>query len=270
MRWLLLLLTCQVAAAAPLDDRLSLRADGGFAFRREGYVKLRQFDTQGDRLDLREDLGVSTWYSASFEAAWRFDGWHALSSAFEWHGFRGENSIGREVTHEGATFAEGTQLSFDRTSWWRVQAWYILTPWTSEVASLRFHAGLLMDFADVYVVAEPGPIEGERDDHENFGTQAMPMPALGASFELTPLAGLRIAVQARGTWIDNMPTWHGRTKHSQSTLDARAEVGYRVGPIEFGLAVQHHFQYLEQNNREDGNELLLHGTLLRLFATVWL
>jgi hypothetical protein len=267
MRWLILLLTCQVAAAAPLDDRLTLRADGGLAFRREGYVRLRQFKTEGDRLDLRDDLDVNTWYSVGFEAAWRFDRWHAVSSAFEWHGFRGENTIDREITHEGATFAPGTRLHFDRSTWWRVQAWYHFTPWTSEIAAVSLQAGVLMDFADVYVVADPGPILGKRDDHENFGTLAMPMPATGASFSLTPFAGLRLAISARGTWIENMPTWHDSTRHSQTAIDARAEVSYRAGPVEFGLSVQHLLLYLEQTNREDGNRLLLEGAFLKLFLT---
>jgi hypothetical protein len=267
---LLLLLTCQAASAGPLDDRFTIRAEGGFAFRADGYTRLRQFDTPGDRLDLREDLGLSTWYGVSIEAAWRFDAAHAVSAAFDWNGFRGENSIEREVTHEGATFASGTQLDFDRTRWWRVQAWYHFTAWNTDVAAITLLAGVPMDFADVYVVAEPGPIAGERDDHENFGTQAMPMPAIGARFDLTPIAGLRLAGEVRGTWIENLPTWHGDTRHSQTALDARIEVSYRVTEVELGLALQHQALYLKQDNREDGNELLLQGTFLKLFIRVWL
>jgi hypothetical protein len=269
---LLLLLTGQLSAG-PLDDRLTIRADAGYAFHIDGYTRLRQFDTEGDRLDLREDLGVDNWPAFSLEAAWRFDRAHALSTAFACNLFRGEGSLGRDVTHEGATFAAGTELSFDRTSWWRLEAWYQYTPWRVDYAAFTLLGGALIDFVDVHVVADREPASGSRDDHENFGTLAMPMPAIGVRLELTPVGELILALEARGTYARNLPTWHtddGGTEHSQTAISLALEVGYRVAELEFGAALMHQTLYLEQTNEEDGNEFAAQGTFVRLFLRLWL
>jgi hypothetical protein len=269
---LLLLLTGQLSAG-PLEDRLTIRADAGYAFHIDGYTRLRQVDTDGDRLDLREDLGVDNWVSFGLEAAWLFDHTHAVSAAFTINRFRGESSIGRDVTHEGATFAAGTELSFDRTSWWRLEAWYRYTPWRTDYAALTLLGGALIEFVDVHVIADREPLGGSRDDHENFGTLAMPLPAIGARLELRPVGELTLAFDARGTYARKLPTWYtddGGTEHSQTTISLALEASYRVAEVEFGAALHHETLYLEQTNEEDGNEFAAQGTFVRLFIRLWL
>lgn len=155
MRWLLLLilLTCQVASAGPLDDRLNLefRADYSPAF--EGWTKVREWDKEGEHLDLADDLGVDQWFSFSFEAAWRFDHMHGLRAAFTWNQFRGGKTFDHDLWHDGALFAAGTTIDFGPTRWWRAELWYELTPWRSEWGAFTLLAGVTVD--DLNVFLEP-------------------------------------------------------------------------------------------------------------------
>jgi len=266
-----LLLTGQVLSAGPLGDRLSfaVRADAGLDF--DGFVRLRQFSLEGSRLTLREDLGLSQWTSGGFDFGWRFDGRHALRAGFTGTRFRGLNTLDREVTHEGATYPAGTQLKLDRSSWWHAEAWYQFTPWRNEHAELNLLGGVVLDLLDVWVVPNPRPADAPKDDHENFATAWLPLPALGMRLEVRPAAGLRLGVEARGTYVENLSSWHtagGRMRHSQTSLDAQLELGYRVAEVEFGVALRHRVFRIEQNNLEDGNEFSLQGTQAGLFIRV--
>lgn len=268
---LLLLLTGQGLNAGPLGERLSLsvRAEAGVDF--DGFVRLRQFSVEGSQLGLREDLGLRQWTSGGVDFGWRFDDRHALRAGFTGTRFRGLNTLDRDVVHEGATYPAGTQLKLDRSSWWRVEAWYLFTPWRNEHAEIGLLGGVVLDLLDLWVVPNPRPPAPPKDDHENFATAWLPLPALGMRLEVRPLAGLRLGIEARGTHVENLATWHtagGRMRHSQTSFDGRMEIGYRAAQVEFGAALSFRVFRIEQNNEEDGNEFNLHGTQVGIFIRV--
>lgn len=273
MRWLLLLilLTCQVASAGPLDDRLNLkfRADYSPAF--EGWTKVREWDKEGEHLDLADDLGVDQWFSFSFEAAWRFDHMHGLRAAFTWNQFRGGKTFDHDVWHDGALFAAGTTIDFGPTRWWRAELWYEFTPWRSEWGAFTLLAGVTVDDLNVFLEPNKPRLSSKQEYHEDFGAQRMPLPALGARLALQPAEGLHVAFEARGTYVDNLATWYhegGRIYHSQTNLDLWGEVSYRVAEVEFGAELRYRVFDIDDESGEDHNEFNIKGTHLGLFIRV--
>lgn len=266
---LLVALICHQSAAGPLEDRLSVELGAGYGVAAGGWTRIRQYDVQGDRLDLADDLGMESWFRIRFEAAWRFDDTHGLRAGVSGNLFRGVASLDRDVTHEGAVYPAGTRLEMDRTDWWRVEAWYLFTPWDSEYVSFSLLGGVVTDLLDLWVVPDPRPPNQPRDDHENFATAWVPLPAAGVRCEVRPAAGLRAAMEVHGTWIEGLSTWHtsgGRVEHSQWNFDVQAEIGYRVAELEFGATARYQVFHIEQNNREDGNGFRLWGVSTGLFV----
>lgn len=243
-------------------DRLSLEARVDYALAFDGETRIRQFGTEGSRLDLRDDLGVDDWLSAGLDVAWRFDDWHSLRGGFTFHAFRGTNRIDRDIVHEGAAYPEGTKLTFSRTNWWHAEMWCGLTPVSLENARFTILAGVIVDFLDLWLVPEPRLPRQPRDDHENFGTSWVPLPAVGARLDLYPAPGLHLGLEARGAHVEDLPTWHtsgGDKNHWQTSFDAELQLGYGVHVVEFGATLRYRLFHIEQQNREDGNEFRIQG-----------
>lgn len=154
MRYVVLLVAAVMSGqldSGPLGDRLSIEARVDYALAFDGDTRIRQFGTQGSRLDLRDDLGVDDWLSVGLDVAWRFDDWHSLRGGFTFHAFRGANRIDRDIVHEGAAYPEGTKLTFSRTSWWHADLRYGLTPVSLENARFTILAGVIVDFLDLWL-----------------------------------------------------------------------------------------------------------------------
>jgi hypothetical protein len=276
MRTLLLsviMLAGQACAAGPLNDRLLLefRADYAAAF--EGYAKVRQDTIPGDHLDLSNDLGVRQWFGFTFEAAFRFDQKHAVRAGFHWHQFRGGATYDHLVRYNGAYYGAGTTIDFGPTQWWRLELWYEFTAWHEQAATLTLLAGLVMD--DLTVFTRPNrELLGAKQEHkEDFGEHRLPLPAIGARVEIRPLDRLRLAVEARGMHVDNLPTPYveGSRIHKTTTyFDMWAEIGYRVAELEFGIAARYRAFHLNDEGELGGDEFSVRGVIVGAFIRVWL
>ncbi|MCB9894953.1 MAG: hypothetical protein H6839_10930 [Planctomycetes bacterium] len=257
--------------AGPLGDRLGFEVRADYAADFDGFAKIREHRLEGEHLGLHDDLGVDQWFSASFEAAWQFDDMNGLRATFTWNQFRGGKTFDHDVPHDGAVFGAGTTIDFGPTRWWRAELWYELTPWRSEWGRLTLLAGVTLDDLNVFLEPNKPRISSKQEFHEDFGAQRMPLPALGARFSVMPVDGLRLAFEARGTYVDNLATWYhegGRIYHSQTNLDVSATIGYRVAEVEFGAALRHRVFRIEDDSKEDGNEFAARGTHVGLYVVV--
>jgi hypothetical protein len=270
---LLLLLTGQVAWAGPLDDRLTLEFRPNYAASFEGYAKVRQDTIEGDHLDLSNDLGVRQWFSFNFEAAFRFDDWHAVRAVFAWHQFRGGATYDHLVRYNGAFYGEGTTIDFGPTQWWRLEAWYEFTPWRDTSASITLLGGFMMD--DLTVFTQPNrELLGAKQEHkEDFGEHRLPLPAVGLRLAVSPLENLRLSVETRGMHVHNLPTPYveGTRIHKTSTyFEVWGEVGYRLAELEFGAAVRYRTFHVDDQGELGGDEFSVRGVLAEAFVRVWL
>lgn len=275
----LLLFVCLLVGAAPtlmagpLDDRLSIEVGADYAADFDGYIKIREFKRQGERLELREDLGLSQWATFRFVAGWRFDKRHKLWAQFQWNRFRGHTVFDHDVYNDGTLYGAGTRVSFDGSMWWRAGVYYEFTFAAEETLQVSLAAGIQLDGIDIRLEPDKDPIGTKQEIHENFYAQQMPMPVLGLHLAWQPLPWLHVELFGRGIWVRDLPTWYfegGRITHAQTTFDAGASLAAHVGQFELGVLCGLHAMTLNQESLEDHNVFSIHGLKLGVFMRVLL
>lgn len=273
LAWIVLLAAPAAWAAGPLGYRLGFDAGAAVSPAPEGSLRVREFSREGEFLDLRDDLGVRAWVRLHIETAFRAWPRHSFRVGFTWNLYSGAADFDHDVWNDGTLYGAGTRVDFGRSFWWRLEGWYGYSAFQTSQLDFAVMGGILVDALDARLQPDRKPIGTKQEVHEAFYAQLMPVPALGARLDWSPLPWLQLRAQASAGWMNHLPTWYhegGRIYHSQTTLDGEGGVSVRYHELAFGLDVAWRSLSIDDESQEDHNRFAVRGLLLGLHCRIQL
>lgn len=274
-RWVpVLLLLSAVAGSAwaqtldPAGPRWSLDLRYVRALEADGVVDVREFETGGTRLKLRDDLGLSRWDTLGLELVRRFqEGGRLRFGSFSTF-VSGSARLDHETYFNGAHYPSGEPVSIGSTSHNRIWAFYE-QPLRSaaEPQAWFLLAGVVVDFLDFHIQGNLAPDTARREKRENFGRQVLPYPVLGLVQEGRWTDSLYSYGELYGTYLNGVDTPYtegGRIRWDQTTLEGAVGVRAAPLPLQPSLGYRYRRFYERTRSEEDDNVFSFHSSSLEL------
>lgn len=252
-------ITC--AAAAPVAAQRAWTWSIAYGLGRPtGWVRVRENAIAGTRLSLRRDLGVHLATTLALRLT-RRTGAGAIDLRIQGTTLRGAARLAQSVNFNASTLQGGTIV---RTRTNATDFMRVVLDYTHPLAhvgaggSLLGRVGLDAILLDFRLRGTLSPASVGHETKEDFVTQELPAPFLGASLHL-PLrrrAVLRLGADAGGLpWVSSLRYEGGLVRLSQQRWDARAgvDVAFATG-WRFAATLEHTSFTQKEQSREDGNE----------------
>ncbi|HVU00291.1 MAG TPA: hypothetical protein VHE30_01015 [Polyangiaceae bacterium] len=249
--------------AAPEKERPSVGLSVFHAFSPTGFVKVREFQFEGDRLGLRENLGLRSVNALEADGRMPLGPRGALRILFQATLFGGDATLPRDEWFNGTLYQGGGHVDIGSTQYYRGLVLYqhrfvgTADPATGRVLG---EAGLVLDALDFHIDGPLSPKTVKTEKRENFAKQLLPLPILGVTASQPLLRDVRAYGEFRVAFVRALPSFYkeGGTMHfTQTDLDAILGVAYRFDPVEAHLAYRQSFFYQETYSHEDTNQFRL-------------
>jgi hypothetical protein len=236
-----------------------------------GWVRVRENTIAGTRLDLGHDLRITRLPALELHIARhpeRRTGWELTVTGYR---LAGTTRLQRDVLFNGSTLASGTTLH-TRTDFSRFlridlaarRQLLALGPGGNLSATVGLTAVLLtVELRGTLARATVG-----HETREDFVTQELPVPIVGLTARL-PL-GRRFAARTIVSggylpWVNSLRREGGEVQLTQTHADIELGAEYTLTPtIDVTGAYRTTSFTQRERSREDGNDIHLRGTLLRL------
>ncbi|MDE3173084.1 MAG: hypothetical protein KGN74_08430 [Gemmatimonadota bacterium] len=235
-----------------------------------GWVQVRENRIDGSRLSLARDLGVHSVSSVAVGLE-RSAGSGAFGLTVTASTLRGSAVIAQPVYFNGSTLAAGTVLRTrtEAGDFLRVVVGYAHP--LARVGSsgeLIGRAGLDATLLDFRLQGTLAPGSSGHETKEDFVTQELPAPFLGAQLRLPLNRRVAFHVGADGgglPWVSSLRYEGGLVHLSQSRFDADAGVDVALSaPLTLGAGLHATGFAQNEQSREDGNRFALASTALAL------
>ena len=229
-----------------------------------GYVQVRENQIEGTRLDFGSGLGVNHLSGEALQIAYRIDPDQSVQMVLQNDTLSGSTVLPQDVYFNGATFAAGTRL---RTvthfpDFLRATVFYQRTfSRFPNGGSLSGRAGFTFDGLTFKLDGTLTPDSIGHEMKEDFVTQELPVPMIGAQFDEPVNGRLAFVASLDGAWlprVNSLRTEGGEVTLAQTDMDATLGLHYALTP-RLGLTGDYRFGYFKQDERshEDGNRILL-------------
>jgi hypothetical protein len=225
-----------------------------------GWVDVRENAIRGTRLSLERDLGVRVVSTAEVALTVPVaDG--ALGVTVDGTTLQGSALLGDSIHFNGATLAGGTVLKTrtEPPDFLRIVVDYALPLLhVGRGGELLGRAGLDATLLNVRVLGTLSPTTVGHETKEDFVTQELPAPFLGATLRV-PVgrrAVLRVSTDGGGLpWVSSLRYEGGLVALTQRRLDAQSGLDVGLLPrLTAGIAL-HYTSFIQyEQSHEDGNE----------------
>ncbi len=247
-----------VSAQSPnLEYGISISAFYGSEFLANGYVQVREWELEGDKMYL-EDLGMNHYPAIQLLVEKQFRRHNSFSFCYEQYFLNGSATLDQTIAYNG-TFIDGTQgIDVSPSRYFRLSGFYRGNIDTSLAVQWQFMVGLVYDHVKFCLDGEVMPGSPRNEVCEHFGSQALPYPVLGistkCSFENVNLLKFEIS----GTYIPLFESFYvegGNIHLHYSTFLADLKYIRYVASWNFNLGTKFRYMHLFQESQEDTNDL---------------
>jgi hypothetical protein len=254
-----------VAAGQAARWEIALDLRGGVP---SGYVQVRENAVAGTRLDLRDGLDVRALWAAELQVDYHPDPRTRLSLSVTSFGLSGQAALAQDTYFNGATLAAGSALD-TRTQF----PHYLAATITGARRIARLGAGELDGSVGLSFVALTFVLHGTlaagsatHETQEDFITQELPEPELGAEY-LLPLSGrARLDLRLTGgwlPWVNSLRQEGGVVTITQTALQFAAAARYDLtGSLTLTAALRLSSFAQDEQSTEDGNVIALRAATL--------
>lgn len=232
-----------------------------------GNVKVREFDLEGDRLDLKNDLGMTQWETIDLvwslgpplERRWRWE--------LSFNKFTGSTVFPRDITFNGTVYQAGGTAVIDDTEYYRASAFYEYPFGDRKKFGIYFLIGFVANFLDFHIDAPLSPTSQSTEKRENFARQWVIVPVFGVG------GIIRLGKNSHFFWEGYTSTIKSMNSHRFEggvvEVDEKNDsivIGFRRDQGVFfpSIAYRHRTYEVNQQSGEDGNEFKIEGGILEI------
>lgn len=255
----------------PLDQTWEVNATFNHDFFIGGYVRVRELQSDGDKLSLGNDLGMKDWNSASLEIVRFFRNHSGVRASFEYFIFNGSSIINRDIWFNATHLKGSDGLSIYQTQQFRGQLCYErpfhLVPNLRTICIV----GLLYDGLIFRIRGTTLPDTQRNESYEDFISQALPYPQLGLRIEKELTAKSSLTVEIKGTWIPLFKSFFIEGGHMflhYYAMNINISYRYHIKTFYFQPGIHYRLLKTYENSGEDTNDFFISSGGVNLTAGI--
>jgi len=237
------------------------------AFTFGGYVQVGELQYTGDKLYLSRDLGINRLMSPGIIISRRINNSSSLTFSTERFLFSGHHIVDRNIFYNGALIKGADGLSINQTWFYRIKLSFEKSFHSQANLYPTIIAGIIYDGLTFYVNGTLLPGYG-KEQHEDFVTQALPYPFVGARLNkpLSPRSSL--AFEMSGTYIPLFRSFFnegGPISLKYSTADCNLHYWLKQKGFKIGIGyLWRLIRLYEYSAEDDPNDFLLKASGIQL------
>ena len=233
----------------------SISAQYTHEFVLDGYVQVREWELQGDKMNLK-GLGMKNYPAFQFQVTKHLRNNSSFAIAYDRYFMRGSATFNRDITYNGTIINGRKGIDVSPTRYFRLSAIYTGALLNKPRFELWYKAGVVLDHITFYLDGEVTPSSPKNEVLEGFGRQAFPYPVLGLKSKIEVGHSNYINVELSGTHIPKFRSFY--TEGSKIYLqynNFESELSYSRTISDFELALGARFRYMHlfQESTEDTN-----------------
>ena len=259
LTWIIaLVITTGFSQQPPIEtktNRYSVGAQYNHEFVLGGYVQVREWDLQGDKMKLK-DLGMKSYPAAQFHVARHVRNNGTIAIAYDHYFMSGSSTFGRDITYNGTIINGRKGIDVSPTRYFRLSVFYTGILLNKRRIELGYKVGLVLDHITFYLDGEVTASSPKDEVLEGFGRQAFPYPVLGFQGEIELDHGRYFNLDVSGTYVPKFESFYteGGNVHLQySNFESGLNYSRTIADFELAVGARFRYMHLFQESNEDTN-----------------
>ena len=236
--------------------RLQLGLNYDHAFTLHGFVRVREFELQGDKLEW-EQLGMNNYALPGMNLEAQFGKGHILRLQYERLYFFGGRKFNRNIEYNGTIIDASKGIDLSPSTYKRLSLEYRYRIKEKDKVELWGIGGFIYDYFTIYLNASVSPLSERNEVYEAFDRQAFPFPYLGLRSIRNLNESSALSVMIRGSYIPSFESPYyegGRVRLEYHTLIFNVDYQHEWKKFEFRAGTFYRSMYLLGESEEDSNE----------------
>lgn len=220
-----------------------------------GYVQVREWDLQGDKMNLK-DLGMKSYPALQFHVTKHLRNSGNITLAYDHYFMRGTSTFDRDITYNGTIINGRTGIDVSPTRYFRVSAIYTGALLDARRFELWYKAGVVLDHITFYLDGEVTPSSPKDEVLEGFGRQAFPYPTVGLQSKIDLNHHNFINVELSGSYVPKFKSFYtegGNVYLRYSNFESGLTYSRTISDFELALGARFRYMHLFQESKEDTN-----------------
>ncbi len=235
--------------------KFSIGAQYNHEFVLDGYVRVREWEVEGDKLKLK-DLGMTSYPVLRLTAEKYFRKSKSLTVTYDDYYMRGKAVFTGDIAYNG-TIINGTKgIDVSPTRYFRVSAIYKGLLLRRPRFELNYTVALVLDYITFYLDGELSPVSTRDEVFEKFGRQALPYPVLGLQGKANMGNYNYLNVEVSGTYIPRFESFYTERGHvylDYSNFQVDLSYSRTMSAFELTIGANLRYMHLFQESLEDTN-----------------
>jgi hypothetical protein len=253
----IVILVSQTAYSQRIEERslFTIGAQYTQEFILDGYVRVREWELEGDRMPLKK-LGMSSYPAIQLNVTRHLEKGRSFSLVYDHYFMNGKSTFDRNVVYNGTIINGRNGIDVSPTRYFRISAIYAAPLISRPNFDLKYTAALVLDHITFYLQGEVDPSSKKDEVLEGFGRQAFPYPVLGLNATVALDATQAIHWETSGTYIPEFKSFYteGGNVHLQySNYQLAINYSKIICDFEVSLGTKLRYMHLFQESMEDTN-----------------
>jgi hypothetical protein len=240
---------------------------GAYAGVPDGYIRVGENSDRGNRLRLKDDLGIKISESADLSATFHITPRDGIRLSFLYYFLRGQGLLDRSIVYNGEEFKNPGHVVTD-ADFWRASLAYERTG-VVPGGFLTGSIGLTYVYFNPELTGHP-TIGASHSNSEDFFRQELPVPIVGLRFDI-PLGdrfAARVSIGGGGLPRVSTGRKEGGTVYLEQVHgDAAGTLTYAFTPnmlLEVGPRLTYFFQHEKSHEDDNAFQLIDYGVRVGL------
>lgn len=220
-----------------------------------GFVRVREWDLEGDKMNLK-DLGMTSYSAIQFHAEKHLRKNRSFSIVYDNYFIRGHAIFDRDITYNGTIINGRKGIDVSPTRYFRISAVYAGVLFERPHLLLRYKASLVFDHITFYLDGEVTPSSPKTEVLEGFGRQAFPYPVLGLQGKVNLGHDNKINFEVSGTYVPKFKSFYtegGNVDLQYDNVESSLSYSKVIADFEMALGTKFRYMHLFQESKEDTN-----------------
>lgn len=223
----------------------------------DGYVRVREWDVQGDKMGLRQ-LGMTSYPALQAEIQKRLRKNKSITLTYDHFFMRGSATFDRDIAYNGTLINGRKGIDVSPTRYNRLTATFAGPIVSHRHFQLNYKASLVIDHVTFYLDGDVSPASASTEVYEGFGRQAFPYPVLGVEGRVAWNERDHLNAEIGGTYVPKFESFYtegGNVDLHYKTLLAALSYSRRMNDFEASVGARLRCMHLFQESMEDTNIL---------------
>lgn len=226
-------------------------------FTLDGYVRVREWELEGDKMSLKE-LGMGGYAAVNMFVVKHFPSNRSLQLSYDRYFMQGTSYFERDIAYNGTLINARNGIDVSPTRYYRLMLQYTGNIGAYKVLSVQYLVGVVYDHITFYLDGDVSQLSMRNEVYEQFGRQAFPYPYVGikGTYDFNDFSGITFTMQ--GTYIPEFKsifTEGGPVNLQYNYFQTDLSYVRHIRKLDIGLGTKTRYMHLLERSEEDTNLL---------------